>query len=147
MGDVGLLCAASMANIQFDLLQGNIDVNLGAVVENFVAQELRANGFDLHYFHANRVGEVDFVVQNGTSVMPIEVKSGNTWRAHRALDNVISVGEWGLDEAFVLCKGNVERKGKVTYLPLYMTMFLQPNAIPQSLTYSVDLGPLGAFGA
>ena len=27
MADTGLLCAASMANIQFDILQGNVDVN------------------------------------------------------------------------------------------------------------------------
>lgn len=146
MGDVGLLCAASMANIQFDLLQGDIDVNLGSVAENFVAQELRANGFDLHYFHSNRVGEVDFVVQDGAKVIPVEVKSGNSWKMHRALDNVMRVDEWGLDEAFVLCKGNVKREGKITYLPLYMTMFLEPTPMPQNLAYSVDLGPLSDFG-
>lgn len=144
MGDVGLLCAASMENVQFDLLRGDIDVNLGSVAENFVAQELLANGFALHYFHSNRLGEVDFVVQDGSRVLPVEVKSGGSWRAHRALDNVMGTRDWGLEEAFVLCKGNVGREGRTTYLPLYMTMFMRPQGPPRRMEYAVDLGPLGA---
>lgn len=35
--DTGLLTAASMQNIQFDLLQGNVDVNLGSILENVFA--------------------------------------------------------------------------------------------------------------
>ena len=42
MGDVGLLCASSLGNVQFDILQGNLEVNMGSIVENAVAQELVA---------------------------------------------------------------------------------------------------------
>ena len=34
MGDTGLLCASCMENIQFELLQGNMDVNMGSILEN-----------------------------------------------------------------------------------------------------------------
>ena len=73
--DTGLLAAASMQNIQFDILQGNVEVNLGSVLENLFAQQLHANGFALRYYNSKRLGEVDFVIQNGRDITPIEIKS------------------------------------------------------------------------
>ena len=109
---------------------------------NVIAQELCAHGFDLHYFNSKREGEVDFVVQRARKVTLIEVKSGDDWKRHRALENVLDVAEWGLGHACVLCKGNVERAGKITYLPLYMSMFLSRPSVPAGLTFEVDLGAL-----
>ncbi|HIY84599.1 MAG TPA: AAA family ATPase [Candidatus Rubneribacter avistercoris] len=143
MGDVGLLCASSLGNVQFDILQGNLEVNMGSIVENAVAQELVAHGFNLHYFNSKRQGEVDFVAQQGKRVIPIEVKSGNDWQRHRALSNVLDVKEWGIEHAYVLSKGNVAREGRVTYLPLYMTMFLEQERLPEGMRYEVDLSALG----
>ena len=145
MGDVGLLCEASFGNVQFDLLQGNLEVNLGSIVENYVAQELRAQGFGLYYFNSRRIGEVDFVVQNGKAALPVEVKLGNDWMRHTALNNMLGVGEWNLPEALVLCKGNMATDGRVTYAPLYMTMFIKPAALPESLPFQVDLSALGSL--
>lgn len=45
MGDTGLLCASCMENIQFELLQGNMEVNMGSILENVFAQIIKANGF------------------------------------------------------------------------------------------------------
>lgn len=143
MGDVGLLCAASMDDIQFDLLKGNLHVNLGSIMENVVAQELDAHGFKLHYFNAKRYGEVDFVVQDRRDVIPIEVKSGNDRTSHPALDKLLKVSEWDLGHAYVLCKGNVRQSGAITYLPFYMSMFLEPRSHPETLPYEVDLSALG----
>ena len=140
MNDVGLLCADS--NAQFDILGGGLQVNMGSIVENVVAQELKAHGFGLHYFNGKRYGEVDFVVQSGNDVLPIEVKSGNDWTKHKALDNIMNVDEWNLGQAYVLCKGNVAQDGKITYLPLYMSMFLEPAQLPERLSYEVDLSAL-----
>ena len=39
MGDTGLLCASCMENIQFELLQGNMEVNMGSILENVLAGE------------------------------------------------------------------------------------------------------------
>ena len=142
MNDTGLLCATSLDNVQFALLQGDLDVNLGSIMENIVAQELLAHGFQLHYFDAKRYGELDFVVQSGSAILPIEVKSGNDWTKHRALDKVISVPDWNLDHAYVLCKGNISQEGPITYLPLYMTMFLEPQRLPESMPFSVDVSAL-----
>ena len=35
--------------------------------------------------------------------LPVEVKSGADFRRHKALDNVLAVGEWGIDRSIVLC--------------------------------------------
>lgn len=45
MGDTGLLCASCMENIQFELLQGNMEVNMGSILENVFAQAIKSNGF------------------------------------------------------------------------------------------------------
>lgn len=142
MNDVGLLCETSMGNVQFPILQGKLDINLGSITENLVAQELTAHGFSIHYFDTKKYGEIDFIVQSGTKIMPIEVKSGNDWIKHRALNNILDVDEWGLDHAWVVCKGNVRRERSITYIPLYMTMFLKPEQTPASMPFTVDLSAL-----
>ena len=58
--------------------------------------------------------------------VPIEVKSGKGYHRHKALDNVMAVDEWGIDEALAFCPANVETVGHVTYLPWYMLMFCTP---------------------
>ena len=42
MNDVGLLCASCMENIQFDLLMGNVEINMGSILENAFAQNLKS---------------------------------------------------------------------------------------------------------
>lgn len=145
MNDVGLLCAACMENVQFDLLSGHLDVNLGSILENIVAQQLKANGYDLFYFDAKKYGEVDFVVSGGVHTRLIEVKSGNDYHKHSALDKIRSVSEWTFRDSIVLCKGNLEASDDVLYLPWYMMIFVCPDAPPQGLIYEVDLSALNGI--
>ncbi len=142
MGDVGLLCAACMENIQFDILQGNLDLNLGSILENVMAQQIKSNGFALYYFDARKYGEVDFVIQNGLKIDLIEIKSGKDYKKHSALDNVLSVGEWKFHNAYVFCRDNIQADDNITYLPWYMIMFLKPSSIPEGTKYEIDLSGL-----
>ncbi len=145
LNDVGLLCAACMENVQFDLLSGNLDVNLGSILENIVAQQLKANGYDLFYFDAKKYGEVDFVVSGGVHTRLIEVKSGNDYKKHSALDKIRAVSEWSFRDSIVLCKGNLELADDVLYLPWYMMIFVCPDAPPRGLIYEVDLSALNGL--
>ena len=79
---MGLLSAMYMDNVQYCILSGTININNGAIYENFIAQELRAHGFELHYFQSKEVGEVDFLVVKDGKVLPIEGKSGRHYRSH-----------------------------------------------------------------
>lgn len=135
--DTGLLSSASVGAVQFDLIQGNLSINQGSFLENVLAQELVANDFGLFYFDKARVGEVDFVLQKGSTVLPLEAKSGADYTSHRALDNLMSVDEWGLEQAIVLCGGNVSKEGNVKYLPWYAVSFLEQESLPESLVVKI----------
>lgn len=135
--DTGLLSSASVGAVQFDLIQGNLSINQGSFLENVLAQELVANDFGLFYFDKARVGEVDFVLQKGSTVLPLEAKSGADYTSHRALDNLMSVDEWGLERAIVLCGGNVSKEGNVKYLPWYAVSFLEQESLPESLVVKI----------
>ena len=125
--DVGLLGSMFEQSVQFDLVQGDPGVNNGALLETLAAQELAANGYNLRYFDKSKYGEVDFVLPGEGRAMLVEVKSGADYRKHKALDNVMAVEEWGLNDALVFCPANVQREGRITYLPWYMLMFLSAD--------------------
>lgn len=141
-GDTGLLCAACMSNIQFDILMGNVDINMGSILENVIAQEIKSKGFDLHYFDSKKIGEIDFVIQNGMQVDLLEVKSGNDYKKHNAMNKMLGMQGWNFGQAYVFSHGNLEQYGEILYLPWYMIMFYRRNVILQSQKYEVDLSGL-----
>lgn len=125
--DNGLLCNQSLDNAQFQILTGNLSVNLGSILENIFATNLKANQFNLYYFNKQKIGEVDFVVQQGAQIIAVEIKSGNDYHRHAALNNLLSVSEWKISEGIVFCKGNIEEVDKITYYPWYMVMFFKDH--------------------
>ena len=124
MSDVGLLTYLCGMDVVRSLASNRVDINYGAIYENFVAQELACHGHDLLYFSNRAQGELDFLIQKQNRVIPIEVKSGKDYRRHSALDNALKTSNWGIEEAIVLHEGNVKRELGVDYLPAYMAMFL-----------------------
>lgn len=100
-------------------------------------QELKTHGFNLFYYHSKKRGELDFVVENAGSAIPIEVKSGKDYKRHNALRNVLADGNYPINEAIVLSNENVERVGKMTYAPVYMAMLVAPDSIPEKLVYRI----------
>ena len=133
LSDVGLLASQYAPNIAFDLLTGNIDINFGAIYENFAAQELRAHGYNLYYFNNKKQGELDFVIEDRGHVLPIEIKSGKDYKRHNALSNVMGNTEYAIPKAIVFSNGNLEKEGNILYCPIYMLMFLQPEVIAEPI--------------
>ena len=146
MGDTGLLCAACMEDIQFDLLRGNVEINFGSILENMMAQQLQCNGFRLHYYDAKKFGELDFVLQDGTQVDFLEVKSGQDYKKHPTLAKILAVDNWKAKHSYVFCRGNVERCGDILYLPWYMVMFLRQDRLREGMKFEVDLSALSDIG-
>ena len=142
LGDVGLLCAACLENVQFAILQGKLEINMGSILENVMAQQLKSNGLQLYYFDAKKYGELDFALQNGLHIELMEVKSGKDYKKHAALDKIRKVEEWKPQKSYVFCKGNMEEEDGVIYLPWYQIMFLQPDTPPKELIYEIDLRDL-----
>ncbi|MDR0852119.1 MAG: DUF4143 domain-containing protein, partial [Clostridiales Family XIII bacterium] len=103
------------------LLDGKPGANMGGIYENFVAQELKAHGFDLRYFSKHKIGELDFVIEDEDGrMLAMEVKSGGNYMTHAALSNAMKVSGYEIDEAYVLAETNVVQGGDVLYLPIYM---------------------------
>jgi len=142
LADVGLLASMYMDDIQVKILNREKDINFGSVYENAAAQELKAHGFDLYYFNSKKQGELDFLVELGGEVLPIEIKSGKDYTKHAALNNVLADENYIIPAAYVFHNGNVSVAGKVTYLPVYMLMFIQREKAPEKLIYKIDLDAL-----
>lgn len=131
--DVGLLACQYAGNFVLQMLTGVTNINYGAIFENLAAQELIAHGYKTYYFNSKKQGELDFVIEHEGNVLPIEIKSGKDYKHHNALDNVLKNEEYAIKEALVFVNGNIETKGKVTYLPIYMLMYLKPPGQEQQL--------------
>lgn len=127
INDVGILTALLYGNNILPIMQDETSVNLGAVYESVVAQELRASGLDLYYYDNKKHGEVDFLIDNvaGLSITPIEVKSGKDYRVHSALTHFLATPEYRVTEGMVLSNHpTVTQEQGVTYMPIYFMMFL-----------------------
>jgi predicted AAA+ superfamily ATPase len=122
--DTGLLCSMWSGNIQWEVLQGNIDINEGALTENFVASELIKHGHHLHYYDHKSRNELDFLIAENNSLTVLEVKSGSSYKQHTALDNALANQSERISRAIVLSRYLSEKDTMIEYLPMYMTMFL-----------------------
>lgn len=140
-GDTGLLISHafdenSIADQQLyrKLMLGKLEVNQGMLVENLVAQMLRASGHKLFFFsrsdreNASNRMEIDFLIRKQQvttrhNIVPIEVKS-TTRYTHTSLDKFREKYSEYTSTPYVLHTGDVVLKDDVTYLPLYMAMLL-----------------------
>lgn len=127
LSDVGLLTTMYGKSCKLRIVSGDGNINKGAVYENVVATELKAHGYSLYYYNSKKKGELDFVIEHNGKVVPVEVKSGKDYERHSALDNVMKVDDYEIDEAFVFTCGNVKKDGRIVYFPIYMVMFLSDN--------------------
>ena len=107
------------------ILNGDKDINNGALYENAVAQELYAHGYKPYYFNSKKQGELDFLIEYHGEILPIEVKSGKGYTVHSALNNVLSNEDYSIKQALVFANCNVTINEKIVYYPIYFCMFLQ----------------------
>ena len=140
--DVGLLTYKLYNGNQISILNGNSTLNYGAVYEAVVAQELKAHGFELFYNSDKKRGEIDFLIEKGNRVIPLEVKSGKDYKRHSALAQLMANDSFNYEEGVVLCNGNVETEGKTIYLPIYMIDFIQNTKIDEPQLVHLDISSL-----
>lgn len=141
MGDTGLLLSMAfdehgddIQEIYKKLVFGKLEVNEGMLVENIVAQMLKAAGHQLYFFSQsdrddaeNRM-EIDFLISkskntNRHNISPIEVKSGDRYTLTSIKKCMAKYGQY-LSTAYVLHDKDLRVDGDIVYLPLYMTPYL-----------------------
>lgn len=110
------------------LLSDKLEVNLGYVFENVIAQMLTANGNNLFYYTmesttSNHLYEIDFITSSGNKINPIEVKSGN-YRGHKSLDIFCDKFSNRIKNRYIVHTKDYKWENGINYLPVYMIPFL-----------------------
>ena len=139
MGDTGLLVTQIMKNrdstdedLYKALIIDNLGINQGMIVENIVAQMLRAAGHEL-YFHEylyvpegttrEKKYEIDFMIVKKKKICPIEVKSSN-YMSHKSFDYLLQKYQLKCEHRFIIYTKDLKYHDGIMYIPIYMTMLL-----------------------
>ena len=139
--DTGLLISLAFSargivtnEIYQKLMFDKLEIDEGMLVENIVAQMLKASGNELFFYsnydkeEAENRMQVDFLVQKEVvtsrhNISPIEVKSGVGYTLTSINKCIKKFGQY-LSTPYVLHTKDVEQKNGLVYLPLYMTGLL-----------------------
>lgn len=138
LNDVGMLTSQLYHNNLRPVLKDEKSINLGSVYESVVAQELKAHGHHLFYYDNRKNGEVDFLIDDYSSltILPVEVKSGKDYTVHSALNKMLSVPDYNVLSGLVVSnEREVKQEGKVTYMPIYYIMFIDATGIDNEDIY------------
>lgn len=121
INDTGLLCAMYGFEVKKAILENTIKGNAkGGIYENIIAEMLVKKGHKLYYYKPDDSNELEFLIEKNASVIPIEVKAGNT--ATKSLNRFIESYKPFI--AYKLIDGNVGVDGVRLTLPHYMVMFI-----------------------
>ena len=133
--DVGLFITLAFKDKKYTeniiynkLLSDKLDVNLGYVYENVVAQMLIAKGNNLFYYTmksetSNHLYEIDFLTSVKDKICPLEVKSGN-YRTHKSLDAFCNKFSNRIGSKYVVHTKDCKWENGIYYIPMYMVPFL-----------------------
>lgn len=139
MGDTGLLITQMMRHrddteesLYKLIIYDKLGINQGMIIENIVAQMLKARGYDL-YFHEFKYRsqqsskeskyEIDFLLVKKKKICPIEVKSSN-YRKHTSFDMFIEKYPIKIEDKYIFYTKDLKYDDGILYLPLYMVMCL-----------------------
>jgi predicted AAA+ superfamily ATPase len=107
------------------LVADNIDIlNKGSIAEAFVGVEFIKYSQDtekkqLYYWHREKRGsnaEVDYLVEEGSQIVPIEIKSGTTGKMQSMN---LFIAEKKSSKGIRISLENFSQYGKITVIPLY----------------------------
>lgn len=121
MSDVGLLVAKSGLSQQ-TILRGEGNTFMGAVTENYVAQQLTAKGYSLYYWApSGSQAELDFLYQNGADIVAVECKRGTHVKS-RSLG--LFCNKYAPERAIRFSEESYYCTERVEALPLYQAFCL-----------------------
>ena len=119
LADVGLL--RKLAEIPAASILVNPDIfreYRGRLAENFVLQQMAAMQLSpIHYWTSGNLAEVDFVIQDATEILPVEVKSGLNVKA-KSLKSYREKYHPG--QALRFSMQNLKRDDGLLNIPLYL---------------------------
>lgn len=126
IADTGLLIAMLDEEASVDLRKNqNLGIYKGALYENFVAEALVKAGYELYYYKSdNTTLEEDFFVRTADSLIPLEVKSGNS--ASRSLRTLIASERYpDITSGIKLAHANIGRTNTIITFPYFCSFLLK----------------------
>lgn len=121
MSDVGLLVNKSKMSVN-TIITGEANIFMGAVTENYIAQQLTAQNYTPYYWTvSNSQAELDFVMQKDGKIYAIEVKKGEHVRS-RSLS--VFKQKYSPDYAIRFSQKNFGWTDDVISIPLYAAFVL-----------------------
>ncbi len=135
IADTGLFVTLAFMDKDFtenviynQLLSDKLNVNMGYVYENLIAQMLNANGNELYYHtfpteSGKHYYEIDFLLSRHNKLCPIEVKS-SSYKSHTSLDVFCQKYSNRIQDKYIIYTKDLKREAGITYLPTYMAIFL-----------------------
>ncbi|OQX93728.1 MAG: hypothetical protein B6I17_01565 [Tenericutes bacterium 4572_104] len=124
MKDIGLLVALSFKGIQKEVLNGDIEINKGSIIENALADVFKKKNYKLYYYNRKKPTnmEIDFVIQKNKSIIIIEAKSGSNFKEHPSLTKLVEENKF--IKPIVYCIDNIHESNGILYLPYYLSFLL-----------------------
>ncbi len=117
MSDVGLFVnKARYPLYQIDLSESPTMISMGPLTEHYVANELRANGYEIYYWESDGRAELDFMIQKDINIVPIEVKT-STHTKSRSLD--LFMKTYNPEYAIRVSEKNFGFENNIKSVPLY----------------------------
>ena len=128
MNDVGLYCAKSN-NSHLSVIGRTMgDTAKGAITENYIAQQLRANGFKFYYWESNNQAELDFIIQIENQIIPIEAKS---WESVRSQSLETFCKKYSIKKAIRISAKNFGFENGIKSVPLYAVWCIKNTLLIQ----------------
>lgn len=124
--DTGLLIGSLDEEVQDDLRNNeNMNTYKGALYENIVSDMLVKEGYDLYFYkNDSKKIEMDFMVRDKDSLIPVEVKANNN--ATISLNNLIDSNLYkDIKYGIKLCNKNIGFNGKFYTFPYFLTFLLK----------------------
>lgn len=124
MRDTGLLVSMYESGIQKNILNDELYINEGAILENVCAEEIKTRYDDIMYYERKSKLEIDFILNIDGVITALEVKSGNN-KQSKSLNSIVY--NYKTIKRYIKLEKDiniyVDELG-IEHYPLFMMMFI-----------------------
>lgn len=122
--DTGLLMSMYEMGVQKDILNDELYINEGAIIENVCAEEIQTRYDNIMYYEKKSQLEIDFILNIDGVVTAVEVKSGNN-KQSKSLNSIVN--NYKTVSRYIKLEKDsniyVDNLG-IEHYPLFMVMFI-----------------------
>ena len=138
LSDIGLFItmlfndkSSTNEDIYKKLLSNKLDVNLGYLYENVMAQIIKSNDRELYYTtfkteETTKVYEIDFLLTDNNKLVPIEVKSSNV-KNHKSINEFSKKYSSKISRRILFSQNDISNDEMLELKPIYLAPLIIKN--------------------